>query len=303
MQPITLQEPFRAVFYAPFYAALARGAYAAEGVAVTLLDGAAPAAAKDVVLSGAADLAWGGPMRILLEHDADPACPLRNFGAVVMRDPFFLVGRAPRNGFRLTDLAGLRLGTVAEVPTPWWTLQHDIRAAGLDPDGLRRVTDRSMARNAEAVADGTLDVAQLFEPYVTLLEERGAGHVWHAAAARGPSAYTTFYTTTERLLARRAEFKAMLRGLAATLAWVAASPPEALAETVLPYFPEMPPDRLAKCLARCKAAGLWTTDPFYPEVAFTQLETAMLSAGAILRRPGFAMTADNSIVTEALSGG
>ena len=29
MHPITLQEPFRAVFYAPFYAALARGAYAA----------------------------------------------------------------------------------------------------------------------------------------------------------------------------------------------------------------------------------------------------------------------------------
>ena len=34
MHPITLQEPFRAVFYAPFYAALARGDYAAEGVEV-----------------------------------------------------------------------------------------------------------------------------------------------------------------------------------------------------------------------------------------------------------------------------
>ena len=32
MRPIRLQETFRAVFYVPFYAALARGAYAAEGV-------------------------------------------------------------------------------------------------------------------------------------------------------------------------------------------------------------------------------------------------------------------------------
>jgi hypothetical protein len=37
---------------------------------------------------------------------------------------------------------------VSEVPTPWWTLQDDIRRAGLDPDAVRRVTDRSMAENA-----------------------------------------------------------------------------------------------------------------------------------------------------------
>ena len=33
---ITLSENFRALFYAPFYAAHAIGAYAAEGVQVTL---------------------------------------------------------------------------------------------------------------------------------------------------------------------------------------------------------------------------------------------------------------------------
>jgi NitT/TauT family transport system substrate-binding protein len=301
MQPMTLQEPFRAVFYAPFYAALARGAYAAEGVEVRLLAGAVPSLAKDSVLSGQADLAWGGPMRVLLAHDADPACPLRNFGAVVMRDPFFLVGRAPRPGFRLADLAGLTLGTVSEVPTPWWTLQHDIRLAGLDPDTVRRITHRGMAENAEAVADGTLDLAQLFEPFVSLLEQRGAGHVWHSAAARGPTGYTTFISTTERLQARRAEFKAMLRGLAKTLAWVAATPPAALAEAIAPFFPEMPQPLLAACLARYTSVGLWTADPFYPEEAFTRLETAMLSAGAIRRRPGFAATADNAVVAEALA--
>ncbi|MDI3308813.1 MAG: ABC transporter substrate-binding protein [Acetobacteraceae bacterium] len=66
MPPVALQEPFRAVFYAPFYAALARGAYAAEGVEVRLLSGAMPSLAKDSVLSGTADLAWGGA-------DAHPA--------------------------------------------------------------------------------------------------------------------------------------------------------------------------------------------------------------------------------------
>lgn len=300
MHPVTLQEPFRAVFYAPFYAALARGDYAAEGVEVRVLSGTVPSLAKDSVLSGAADLAWGGPMRILLAHDADPACPLRNFGAVVMGDPFFLVGRAPRRDFRLTDLAGLTLGTVSEVPTPWWTLQHDVRLAGLDPTTVRRVTDRGMAENAEAVAAGTLDVAQVFEPLASALEARGAAHVWHVAASRGPTAYTTFYSTVERMQARRTEFLAMIRGVARCLAWVAASPAEALAETVAPYFPNLAPALLTAALGRYKANGLWTHDPFYPEEAFLRLETAMHSAGAIARKPGFAATADNAIVAEAL---
>lgn len=301
MHPITIQEPFRAIFYAPFYAALARGDYDAEGVEVTLRTGSIPAQAKDAVLAGVADLAWGGPMRILLAHEADPASPLRNFGAVVMRDPFFLVGRTPRPAFSLRDLAGLRLGTVAEVPTPWWTLQEDIRQAGLDPTSLARVTDQGMAENLAALADGRLDVVQLFEPFVTQAEAQGIGHVWHVAARRGLTGYTSFTSSTERMQSRRGEFKAMLRGLARTLAWVAATPPEAMAATIAPYFPELAPALLAGCLGRYRAIGLWTADPAYPEEAFLRLETAMLSAGAITRRPGFAATADNGILAEALA--
>ena len=66
LHPITLQEPFRAVFYAPFYAALARGDYAAEGVEVTLRTGTVPA---DCQGCGA-----GGPGRPRLGRaDAHPA--------------------------------------------------------------------------------------------------------------------------------------------------------------------------------------------------------------------------------------
>lgn len=300
MIPITLQEPFRAVFYAPFYAALARGDYAAEGVAVTLRSGTIPAEAKDAVLAGVADLAWGGPMRVLLAHEADPASPLRNFGAVVMRDPFFLVGRGLRPGFRLSELARFSLGTVSEVPTPWWTLQHDIRLSGLDPATVQRVTGATMAENASALLGGRLDVAQVFEPFVTQLEDAGCA-IWYAAAGRGLTGYTTFTSTVDLLREKRAAFRAMIRGLARTLAWVAESSPEALAACIGGYFPDLPPPLLARCVARYKAVGLWTADPFYPEEAFARLETAMVSAGAITRKPGFAATADNTIVAEALA--
>lgn len=303
MHTITLQEPFRALFYAPFYAALARADYVAEGVEVRLLSGTVPALAKDSVLGGTADLAWGGPMRLLLAHDADPACPLRLFGAVVMGDPFFLVGRAPNPGFRLADLARMTLGTVSEVPTPWWTLQDDIRRAGLDPDTIRRVTDRTMAQNAEAVAAGTLDVAQVFEPIASAMERAGTGHAWYAQASRGPTSYTAFYARSDVIAAKRPAFEAMVRGLARTLAWFANASPEEIAATIAPFFEALDQDVAAHAVARYRSLGVWTTTPRFPPEALARLEAAMLSAGAIRRAPGFAGLVAEEVTEAALSSG
>ena len=299
MHDITIQEPFRAIFYAPFYAALARGDYAAEGVAVTLRSGTVPSVAKDSVLEGLADLAWGGPMRLFLAHDRDHACPLRLFGAVVMGDPFCLVGRKPRPGFALTDLNAMTLATVSEVPTPWWTLQDDLRRAGMDPDAICRITDASMEANAAAVLAGTLDCAQLFEPYITRLEDAGC-HVYHAQASRGPTSYTAFYSTLARIAERRDEFEAMARGLAVTLDWFDDASDAECARVVSPFFPEMVETLLARCIGRYRELGIWTTDPRFPPEALARLETAMLSAGAISHSNGFAGMVDEELIEDAL---
>ena len=299
MHDITIQEPFRAIFYAPFYAALARGDYAAEGVAVTLRSGTVPSVAKDSVLEGLADLAWGGPMRLFLAHDKDHACPLRLFGAVVMGDPFCLVGRKPRPGFALTDLNAMTLATVSEVPTPWWTLQDDLRRAGMDPDAICRITDASMEANAAAVLAGTLDCAQLFEPYITRLEDAGC-HVYHAQASRGPTSYTAFYSTLARIAERREEFEAMVRALAVTLDWFDDASDAECARVVSPFFPDMVETLLARCIGRYRELGIWTTDPRFPPEALARLETAMLSAGAITHSNGFAGMVVEDVVEDAL---
>lgn len=92
-------------------------------------------------------------------------------------------------------------------------MQEDIRQDGVDPDSLNRVTTNSMAENCAALAAGEIDVIQIFEPYVSQMEMAGTGHVWHAAASRGPTAYTTFMTTTANMVEYAPEFRAMLRGL------------------------------------------------------------------------------------------
>ena len=63
--PIVLIENFRAVFYAPFYAACALGAYEAEGIEVELKFAAELGKALQAVTAGAGQVSWGGPLRIM----------------------------------------------------------------------------------------------------------------------------------------------------------------------------------------------------------------------------------------------
>src|SRR5260370_8996713 len=122
------------------------------------------------------------------------ACDLVCFGEAVTRDPFMLIGRTPRPNFRLAVLLALRVAVVSEVPTPWLCLQDDLRRAGIDPEVLSRESDRGMADHAAALPYSEVDVAQLPQPLAEDLIAPGMGHLWYAAAGRGPSSYTTLST-------------------------------------------------------------------------------------------------------------
>ena len=63
---IVLSENFRALFYAPFYAALATGAFRDAGVEVTLRPSPSPAAAARALRAGEVDVMWGGPLRVMM---------------------------------------------------------------------------------------------------------------------------------------------------------------------------------------------------------------------------------------------
>ena len=300
MHAITLQEPFRALFYTPFYAALARGDFARAGVEVKLITVGEPDRAVANLLSGAAELAWSGPMRVIRDHAKEGGSDLVSFAAVVMRDPFLLMGAAPNLGFRLEDLRGKRLGVVSEVPTPWWCLQLDLARAGVEVGSIQAVTGQGMAENAAALLRGEIDVAQVFEPVASQIAAAG-GAVWHAQASRGPTSYTAFYTTRRALSAHRPAMLGMVRGLATMQAWLHGATPGEIAATVAPWFEGMDRALLEAGIARYLALGLWSTTPHFPRAAFETLQAAMLNAGAIARAPGFEACVDEAIVAEALA--
>jgi NitT/TauT family transport system substrate-binding protein len=297
---ILLQETQRAVFYAPLYAAFSLGAYDDEGVDVRLESGASPDDAARAVLSGRVDVAWGGPMRVLVNHDRQPDCDLVCFTEVVTRDPFFLVGRTARPEFTLCDLIGLQMGIVREVPTPWYCLQEDVRRAGLDPSQLTCNRDRSMEENVSALRRSQVDVIQIFEPFVEELTAEGSGHIWYAAAMRGHTSYTSFYARRSILGQKRAALLAMTRAVYKAQQWVLRSAPEEIASLIAPYFENVPQVRLGGAVTRYKRLGVWGADPYLPESGYNRLEAGLVSGGLIKRGLPFAQGVDNSLAEQAI---
>jgi NitT/TauT family transport system substrate-binding protein len=298
---IVLQETLRAVFYAPFYAALALGAYRDEGLEVGLESSARPEDAARAVSAGAADVAWGGPMRVMVARDRQPDSDLTCFCEVVTRDPFLLVGREPRLDFRIVDLLGLRLGTVGEVPTPWCCLQEDIRRAGLDPQKLDRRTDRTMAQNAAALRAGEVDVIQVLEPFAQDLIAEGSGHLWYAAADRGATSYTCFYARRPVLESRRTEFTAMTRAMLRTQKWVHLAAAVDIARAIASYFPSLATERLIAAIANYQRLHIWGKDPHLPRAGYDTLAAGLLSAGLIGTAPHFTDAVDNSLAAQAIA--
>lgn len=283
---ITLFENLRTIGYVPFYLAAERGDWAREGLAAEVRLSPSTAYTAEGLLEGAADVSWGGPMRVMMHHDAarrrGESCPLVCFGQVVARDPFVLVGRQPNPAFRFVDLRGLRLGVAIEVPTPWMTLQDDLDRAGVLPGDWIRAPDRSMADNVEALAQGDVDVIQVFEPYADLAVTRHGAHVWHRFATRGDVGFTSFYTTRSFAAENRETCAALVRGVGRSLRYLSTAEPLEVAGTVQPYFPDLPAATIARIVATLRDAGLWARTPAFPVTAFVRLKAALLCGGLIV---------------------
>jgi NitT/TauT family transport system substrate-binding protein len=299
---ITLSENFRALFYTPFYAAHAIGAYEAEKVEVRLRDSPDPSRTAADLRAGRIDVMWGGPLRVSLTHAADPASDVVCFCDVVARDPFFIIGREPKPDFRPCDLVGPRFASVAEVPTPWICLQDDIRRDGADPAALDRTSGPTMAENAEALRDGRLDAVQVFQPYAEELLQSGTGHLWHAAAGRGLTAYTTLVTRRPLLTSRRDELSAMVRAMYRSLRWLAATPGTEVARAVASFFPDLPAPVFAASIDRYRALGLYGSDPITRREGVERLQAAMRSGGVLDRDIPFGDMVDNSLAEAAVAG-
>ena len=281
---VTLIENFRAVVYAPVYAPIALGAYEAEGLQVNLKMSGDAAHTAASLIAGDGDVSWGGPLRRMLALEKNPGAGAVAFGESVGRDPFFLLAREPHPGFQLKDLLGKKVATVSEVPTPWMCLQQDLRLAGIAPEKIQRIPERSMAENVAALRSGEADVIQVFHPFGGRLVYEGAAHVWYAAANRGLVSYTTLNTTSAFAMRNPEALLKMCRAMCRTLEWIGAHDGSELATLLAGYFSDVPAPILTACFNSYRSLGLWNRTPILRREGFEWLRDAALAAGLLSRK-------------------
>ena len=278
---LTLAENFRAIFYTPFYLLKTLGLAEQAGLALKWLPPGSPGGAIDAIKHGAVDLTWGGPMRVMKDHDTTPSNgqSLLCFGEVVTRDPFFLLGKKSLGRFELAQLRHLRLAQVSEVPTPWLCLQADLRDLGLNVPEIeaKLVRGLSMPEQIQALKAGTLDVAQLFEPLASELLTDSAYQVLYAAHTRGPTVYTTLICSREGWAKNHAAFTLLHDVLRTLQTWMHAQTPAIIASHVQPFFPELGAQHLERAIARYLENGVWATSPEISKTGFDRLSYSLYS--------------------------
>ena len=143
-----------------------------------------------------------------------------------------------------------------------------------------------MPANLEALAHGGIDVAQVFEPFVTLAERQGA-HVLYAASARGYTAYTTFLSTVASIERNRDAFEAMIRAVERFGPWLQAHGPAELARVVATFYPDLSQDVLVSAFTRYRDAGLWTCRRAVSRAGFARLALSMRDSGFVRSLPAY----------------
>ena len=282
---LTLAENFRAIFYTPFYLLKTLGLAEQAGLALEWLPPGSPGGSIDAIKHGTVDLTWGGPMRVMKDHDSTPSNgkSLLCFGEVVSRDPFFLLGKKSLGPFELAQLSQLRLALVSEVPTPWLCLQADLRDLGLNVPEIEASLIRglSMPEQIQALQAGTLDVAQLFEPLASELLADPAYQLLYAAHKRGPTVYTTLISSRDGWAKHHAAFTILNEVLGSLQTWMHAQTPATIATHVQSFFPELSAQILEQAIARYLQNGIWAQSPKMSQSGFDRLSYSLHSGNFI----------------------
>ncbi len=154
--------------FAGYYAALAQGYYAEEGLDVTILEGAVEIVPQQVVAAGEAEfgIAWVPKVLASREQGAD----LVNIGQIFQRSGTLQVSWADTGISSPADWAGKRVGT--------WGFGNEfevfaaLRQAGIEPDDPNAVTIVQQPFDMALFLNREIDAAQamIYNEYAQVLE-------------------------------------------------------------------------------------------------------------------------------------
>ena len=299
---VRLNEVTHSVFYAPQYAALNLGFFETEGLDVELTNGQGTDKVMTAVLSGQADIGFGGPEASIYVFTQGKQDYPVIFAQVTNRDGSFLMGRSPEPDFKWANVKGKTIIGGRKGGMPEMTLEYVLKQNGLTPGSDVDVnTSIQFALMAPAFISGQGDYVALFEPTASILEKEGKGYIVASIGKdSGEISYTAYFAKKSYQKKNRNIIQKFTNALYRGQIWVAGHSPREIARAIKPSFPDADEEILATVAARYKNQDTWNTDPRMKMNSFQLMQSIMETAGELKQRAPYEKIVDNSFAVKAM---
>jgi len=260
---LLVAEPVHVMGYMPFYAAIHKGFFEAEGFKVkvaTLLGGAAH---TNAVLTGQAWAFIGGP-----EHNAfakAKGADIRAVVPVMVRGDTHLMTRADVTvtGDLKTFLKGKRIAVMQYGGTPHSIMLYMLKEFGLNPKTDVTVVETSHPAVLAAVASKQADFGITNEPFLTqgVAQKIWKGPTWSAPTELGPYIFTAINVPLKTIQSDPATVTGFVRAVMKGSKF--SMDPANRAEVVAIGKKEVPTlkdEDINSIIDSAQAFKLWTTD-------------------------------------------
>jgi NitT/TauT family transport system substrate-binding protein len=275
---VVLNEVAHSIFYAPMYVAIENGYFADKGIELELVTGFGADKTMTAVLTDEADIGFMGCESSIYTYAGGTEDYVVNFAQLTQRAGNFLVSREPIENFDWSmlkdkDVLGGRAGGMPEMVFEYILLKNNIDpAADLSID-----QSISFGSTAAAFSGGQGDFTVEFEPYATMLEQKGDGYVVASLGEEsGYVPYTSFSAKKSYIQAHPETIQAFTDALQEGMDYVNGHTSEEIAKVIAPQFEETDMDTLTKIVERYHAQDTWKKDLVFEEDSFELLQNILL---------------------------
>lgn len=298
---IRITEVTHSIFYAPNYVAINLGFFKDEGIEVELTNGAGTDKVMTAVLSGQAEIGFGGPEATIYVYNEGKADYPIFFAQVTKRDGSFLMARKPMPNFKWRDVRGKTIIGGRKGGVPEMTLEYVLKKNNLIPGKDVKVnTHIQFALMAGAFIGGQGDFVALFEPTASLLEREGKGFIVASIGQEsGEIPYTGYFAKKSYLEKNPAIVQRLTNALYRGQRWVATHSPAEIAKAIKPSFPDADETLLTTVVQRYQYQDTWTTDPILKRSAFNRLQTVMTMAGELKKKAPYDRVVNTAFARKA----
>lgn len=299
---VVLNEVAHSVFYAPLYVAIEKGYFKEEGINLTLVTGFGADKTMTAVLSGEADIGFMGSESTVYTYEQGAEDYVINFAQLTQRAGNFLVCKHPIENFKWDMLKGKSVLGGREGGMPEMVFEYILECNGIDPE--RDLTiDKSVDFGATAAAFSGSDIEFTieFEPYATMLSQKGEGYVVASLGeASGYVPYTSFSARKSYMEKNPEVVQAFTNALQKGMDYVRTHSSAEVAKVIAPQFKEMDLNTLETIVERYGKQDTWKENLIFEKDAFDLLQNILLDHKVIEKMQSYDALVNTDYARKAL---